>query len=562
LIGPERSPVGSGQPILVLKESSTRTRGREAQRGNMMAAMVVAEALKTTLGPRGMDKMLLEPMGDALVTSDGASILDKMDIQHPAAKILVEAAKNQDKEVGDGTTTIIVLTGELLRKAEELLNEGVHPTVISSGYRKASEKATEFLNELAERLDVEDEEKLKKVAETTLNGRLQDAAKTLFAELAVKAIKHVADKRSDGYDVDVDYVVIKKKEGGSLQETALIDGVILGKEGAAEPAAAGCGPGCSWCPPLDTGTLSVFGAQVSPTISLANIALLNSELKVQKTEFNAELRINRPDQMKAFLDQETRMLQKMVEKIQEAGANVVICQKSIDDKARQILSRAGIFSIENVGESDMEKLARATGGQITSSLEDLTSDDLGFALLVEERRVGEDKMVFIEGCDEPKAVTILIRGGSGQVIEDAERALHDALCVVADVFKDSRIVTGGGAVEVEIARKLRQYAPSVGGREQLAIKKYAEALETIPKTLAENTGLDPIDILVNLRTAHENGQKGAGVDVYGRKVGDTFELGVIEPLSVKAHALKSATETANMILRIDDIIAAKGGGKS
>jgi len=545
--------------VLVLKESATRTRGREAQRGNMMAAMVVAEALKTTLGPRGMDKMLLEPMGDASITSDGASILDKMDIQHPAAKILVEAAKNQDKEVGDGTTTIVVLTGELLKRAEELLDAGVHPTIISSGYRRASEKAAEFLNELAEQLDTDDEENLKKVAETSLNGRLPDTAKTLFVKLAVKAIKQVADKRGDGYNIDVDHAIIKKREGGSLQDTALIDGVVLEQRGTTEPAAAGCGPGCTWCPPLATGTLTVLGAQVSPTISLANIALFNSELKVRKTEFNAELRITQPNQMKTFLDQETRMLQKMVEKIREAGANVIICQKSIDDKARQLLSRAGIFSIENVGDSDMVKLVRATSGKITTSPEDLTSDDLGFALLVEERRVGEDKMVFIEGCDEPKSVTILIRGGSKQVIEDAERALHDALCVVADVFKDNRIVTGGGAVEEEITRRLREYAPTVGGREQLAIEKYAEALEAIPRTLAENTGLDPIDILVNLRTAHENGQKRAGVDVYGRKVGDTFELGVVEPLSVKAHALKSATETANMILRIDDIIAAKGG---
>ena len=554
---PERSAKG-GQPILILNENATRTRGRDAQRGNIMAAMVVAEALKTTLGPRGMDKMLIEPMGDVSVTSDGANIVDKMDIQHPAAKILVEAAKNQDKEVGDGTTTIVVLAGELLKKAEELLNEGVHPTIISSGYRKANEKAVEFLNELAEQVDLKDEESLKKVAETSLNGRLPDTAKTLFAKLAVEAIKRVADKRGDGYNIDVDHVIVRKKEGGSLQDTTLIDGVILGKGGATEPAAAGCGPGCSWCPPPATGTLTVLGAQVSPKISLAKIALFNSELKVKKTEFNAEVRINKPSQIEAFIDQETKMLQKKVDKIRETGANVVICQKSIDDKAKQLLSTAGIFSIENIGESDMLKLVRAVGGKIATTPEDLTSDDLGFALLVEERKVGEDKMVFIEGCDEPKAVTILIRGGSKQVIEDAERALHNALCVVADVFKNNRIVAGGGAVEEEIAKRLREYALTVGGREQLAIEKYAEALEALPKTLAENTGLDPIDILVDLRTNHENGQKRAGVDVYGRKVGDTFELGVVEPLSVKAHALKSATETANMILRIDDMIVAKG----
>lgn len=553
---PEPPRFGGGQPVLVLKENTTRTKGKDAQRGNILAAIVVAEVLKTTLGPRGMDKMLIEPMGDVLVTGDGASILDKMEIQHPAARVLVEAAKNQDKEVGDGTTTTVVLTGELLKKAEELLNAGVHPTIIISGYQRAGEKAAEFLDELAEQLDIENDDNLKKVAENALNGRLPDT-KILFAELAIKAIKHVADKKSDGYNVDVSHVIIKKEEGGSLQDTALVDGVILGKGGTTEPAAAGCGPGCSWCPPLDTGTLSVFGAQVSPTISPANIALFSSDLKVQKTEFSAELRINRPDQMKAFLDQEAKMLQEMVEKIREAGANVVICQKSIDDKAKQILSRASIFSIENVSESDMKKLARATGGRVTPSLKDLASDDLGFALLVEERKIGEDKMVFIEGCDEPKAVTILIRGGLKQVTEDAERALHDVLCVVADVFKDNRIVTGGGAVEEEIAGRLRGYAPHVGGREQLAIEKYAEALEVIPRTLAENTGLDPIDIIVNLRAAHENGQKRAGVDVYGRRVSDTFELGVIEPLSVKAHALKSATETANMILRIDDIIAAK-----
>jgi chaperonin GroEL (HSP60 family) len=558
MIMPKQSASGD-QPILVLKEDTHRTRGKEAQHGNIMAAMIVAEALKTTLGPRGMDKMLIEPMGDVSVTSDGDDILDKMDIQHPAAKILVEAAENQDKEVGDGTTTLVVLTGELLKKAEELLNEGIHPTIISSGYRKASEKAAEFLNELAEEVDIKDEENLRKVAETALNGRLPDTAKTLFAKLAVEAIKHVADKSGDRYNIDVDDVIIRKKEGGSLQDTALIDGVILAKGGTTEPTTAGCGPGCTWCPPLATGTLTVFGAQVSPKIALAKIALFNSELKVKKTQFTAQLLINKPSQIEAFLDQETRMLQKMVEKIQEVGANVVVCQKSIDEKAKQLLSRAGIFSIENVADSDMVKLVRATSGKIVTSPLNLTSEDLGFALLVEERKVGEDNMVFIEGCDDPKAVTILIRGGSKHVIEDAESALHDALCVVADVFKDNRIVPGGGAVEEEIARRLREYAPMVGGREQLAIEKYAEALETIPKTLAENMGFDSIDILVNLRTAHENGQKRAGVYVYERKVGDTYELGIVEPLFVKAHALKSATETASTILRIDDIIMAKGG---
>jgi len=521
----------SGQPVLILKEGTTRSRGREAQRNNIMAARIIGEVLKTTLGPRGMDKMLVDSLGDITITNDGAAILDEIEVEHPAAKMMVEVAKTQDDMVGDGTTTAVVLTGELLKKAEELLDQNIHPTVIVSGYRKAVQKAVEIINNIAIPVNIEDRETLKKVALTSMASKAVGPAKEHLAEIAIDAVKQIVEQRGERRVADIDNIQIIKKEGKSLFESELIQGVIIDKE--------------------------AVHAGMPKKIENAKIALLDCPLEIEKTEISAEIRIRDPTQMKAFLDQENRMLKEMVEKVKAAGAKVVFCQKGIDDMVQHFMAKEGILAARRVKQSDMEKLARATGGRIVTDLDDLKPEDLGEAGIVEERKVGEDKMIFVEKCRDPRSVAILIRAGLERMVDEAERAMNDALSVVSDVTETNKIVPGGGAVEIEIAKELRKYATKVGGREQLAIEAFADAIEIIPKTLAENAGLESIDIIVELRAVHEkiDGEP-MGINVFKGKVENMLENGVIEPLVVKEQAAKSAAESASMILRIDDVIAA------
>ena len=524
----------SGQPVLVLKEGSSRSRGMEARRNNIMAARVIAEAITTTLGPRGMDKMLVSGIGDTTITNDGAAILDEIDVQHPAAKMMVEVAKTQDDMVGDGTTTAVVLSGELLKKGEELLEQNIHPTVIVSGYRKAAQKAIEVLDKISLNVDLNDKETLKNVAVTAMGSKAVGSAREHFADIAVDAVKLIAEKRGDKWVVDIDNIQIIKKEGKSLQDTKLVKGIILDKE--------------------------VVHSGMPKYVKKAKIALVDTALEVKKTEFDATIRIQDPSKMQAFLDQETNMLKRMVDKLASKGANVVICQKGIDDMAQHFLAKKGILAIRRAKQSDMEKLSRATGGTIITNLDDLHSEDLGHAELVEERKIGDDKMVFTEGCKDPKSVSILIHAGLERMVDEAERAMHDALSVVADVIEKNKVVAGGGAAEAAVAKELRDYATKIGGREQLAVESFAEAMEIIPNTLAENAGLEKIDIIAELRSAHEksNGHL-MGVDVFTGKIVNMHKKGVIDPLSVKEQAIKSAVESASMILRIDDVIS---GGKT
>jgi thermosome len=521
----------SGQPVLILKEGTTRSRGREAQRNNIAAARIIGEVLKTTLGPRGMDKMLIDSLGDITITNDGAAILDEIEVEHPAAKMMVEVAKTQDDMVGDGTTTAVVLAGELLKKAEELLDQNIHPTVIVSGYRKAAQKAVEVINKIAKPVDIEDRETLRKVALTSMASKAVGTAREHLAEIAIDAVKQIVEQRGERRVADIDNIQIIKKTGKGLLESQLVKGVIIDKE--------------------------VVHSGMPKKVENAKIALLDCPLEIEKTEFSAEIRIRDPTQMKAFLDQETQMLKEMVEKIKAAGANVVFCQKGIDDMAQHFLAKEGILAARRIKQSDMEKLARATGGRIVTDLDDLTPQDLGKAGLVEERKIGEDKMIFVEECTNPRSVAILIRAGLERMVDEAERAMTDALSVVSDVIENSKIVAGGGAVEVEVAKELRDYATKVGGREQLAIEAFADSIEIVPRTLAENAGLEPIDIIVELRAAHEKTDSYyMGVNVFTGKVEDMYNTGVVEPVIVKEQAVKSAAESASMILRIDDVIAA------
>jgi thermosome len=526
----ESAPELAGTPILILKEGTTRARGREAQHANITAARIIAESVKSSLGPKGMDKMLVDSFGDVTITNDGATILDEVDVQHPAAKMMVEVAKTQDDEVGDGTTTAVVLAGELLAKAEELIDKDVHPTIIVDGYRDAAEKALEFLEEIAIKTNPTDREFLKKVAKVSVASKLLSEYKDYIADLTVDAVLQVAEKTPEGYRVDIDDIKVEKKAGESLIDTKLIKGIVLDKE--------------------------VVHPGMPKRIENAKIALLNCPLEIEKTEMDAKINIETPEQMDAFLKEEERMLQEMVEKIVKAGANVVICQKGIDDMAQHFLAKKGILAVRRAKESDMEKLAKATGGRIITNLDDLTSKDLGFAEVVEERKVADDKMTFIEGCKNPKAVTILVRGGAERIVNEAERAIHDALCVARDVIVDPRVVGGGGAPEAEVARRLRQYAEKLAGKEQLAVLAFAEALDSIPMTLAENAGLDPIDMITELRARHDKGEIWTGIDCFSGKVADMTKNDVYEPLVVKTQVVKSASEAATMILRIDDVIAA------
>lgn len=517
-------------PVLILKEGTQRTTGYDALRANITAAMAIAETVKSSLGPRGMDKMLIDTIGDITITNDGATILNEIEVQHPAAKLLVQIAKTQDDEVGDGTTTSVVIAGQLLKEAEELLDKNVHPTVIVSGYRKAEVKAREIIDSLAMRVDINDDETLKKVALTSIHGKSVSSVKEHLADICVKAVKAITEERNGKRVADINKIQLIKKQGGGLLDTTLVYGVIVDKE--------------------------VVHPGMPKKVTNAKIALIDAPLEIEKTEIDAEIRISNPEQMKAFLDEEEKMLRNMVEKIKSVGANVVFCQKGIDDVAQHYLAKAGILAVRRVKKSDMEKLALATGGKIVTNIEDLTSEDLGEAALVEERRVAGDKMVFVEGCKNPKSVSILIRGGLERLVDEAERSIIDALSVVSDVIEDPRVVYGGGAIEIEISKALRKYASTVGGREQLAIEAFAKGIEAIPRALAENAGGDPIDALAELKSLHEEGKITYGINGFTGKPDDMAKLGVIEPASVKIQAISSGTEAAATLLRIDDIIAA------
>jgi len=524
------TPELAGVPVLILKEGASRSRGREAQHTNIMAAQIVAEAVKSALGPKGMDKMLVDSFGNVIITSDGRTILDEMEIEHPAAKMMVEVAKTQDEEVGDGTTTAVIIAGELLAKAEDLIDKGVHPTIIIDGYRKAADEALETLERITIPVKSKDKAFLKKVAMTAMASKLVAENRERLAEIASSAILTIAQEVESQYRVDLDDIMMEKKPGFSLTDTRIIKGIVLNKE--------------------------LVHSGMPKRVENAKIALLSSALEVKKTEFDAKINIENPEQMEAFLHQEENMLKTMVNKIAEKGANVLVCQKGIDDVAQHFLARKGILAVKQAKESDMEKLAKATGAKVVDTLEDMTKRDLGHAGLVEERKIGDDKMTFIEECKDPRSVTVLIRGGTERIVDEAERSIHDALCVARDVVQEPKIVAGGGAPEMEVARALKQYAETLPGREQLAVRCFAESMEAIPLILGENAGLDPIDILSEIRARHEKGETWAGVGVQECKVQNMTELEVYEPLAVKKQIIKSATEAACMILKVDDLIAA------
>jgi thermosome len=521
----------AGTPVFILKEGSQRTAGRDAQRSNIMAAKAVAGAVRTTLGPKGMDKMLVDTLGDVVITNDGVTILKEMDIEHPAAKMMVEIAKTQDEEVGDGTTTAVVLAGELLKQAEALLDQEIHPTVIAAGYRAAAEKSMEILKGLSVKVSPKDDELLGKIAITAMTGKGSATARDELAALSVQAVKSVVDE--DG-SVDTDNITVEKKVGGGIADSQLIHGMVIDKER--------------------------LHPNMPKKVKGARIALLNAPIEIEKTEVDAKIEITSPDQLQAFLDQEETMLKDMVKSIVSTGANVVFAQKGIDDLAQHFLAKAGIYTVRRVKKSDMEKLARATSGRIVTSIHELTADDLGKAGIVEERKIAGDDMTFVEECENPKSVSIILRGGTEHVVDELDRAMEDALRVVGVVVEDGMLVPGGGAPEVELALRLRDYAATVGGREQLAIEAFADSMEVIPKTLAENAGLDQIDTLVALRSKHEQGMKSAGLEMEKGEPIDMLELGVVEPLRVKTQAINSAAEAAVMILRIDDVIASKASG--
>ena len=523
-------------PVLVLKESALQQKGRDAQKNNIAAAKLVADLVKTSLGPRGLDKMLVDSLGDVTITNDGATILKEIDAQHPAAKMMVEVSKTIDTEVGDGTTSSVVFAGALLEKAEKLLEKDVHSTVIVDGYQAASEKALELLADFAKSVKPDDQESLIKIAKTSMQSKLISEDSEPMSKLVVGAILKIAEKNGDTYSVDLDNLKVEKKSGASIQDTALIKGIVLDKE--------------------------IVHSGMPTKIQKAKIALVNAALEVEKTEMSAEIRISDPTQMQMFLEEENRMLKEMVTKLHNAGTNVLICQKGIDDISQHYLAKHGILAVRRVKESDMTKLAKATGGRITTNLDDITEKDLGHADLVQQKKIETDKWVFIEGCKNPHSVTILIRGGSQRVVDEVDRSIHDSLMVVKDVIETPSIVTGGGSAEAYLAGQLNEYADSFDGREQLAIKQYAEALESIPLTIAENAGMDPIDTIISLRAKQNSGKKGAGINARESKIGDMNSLSILEPLVVKEQIIKSATETACMILRIDDVIAISGGPSS
>ena len=519
------------QPILILKEGTERSRGRDARKSNMTAAQVIAEVLKTTLGPRGMDKMLIDSLGDITITNDGATVLDEIDVQHPAAKMMIEVAKTQDDEVGDGTTTAVIFAGELLKKAQELLEQNIHPSIIIAGYQKASEKALVKLENLAIDVDLDDRETLMKLANTSMRSKTVSNVSDHLSGIVIDAILQIIEERNGEIIADVENVQIVKKEGKSLNETKLVKGIIIDKEAVHDG--------------------------MPKKVENPKIALIDAAIEVEKTEFDAEIRIRSPDAIKAFLNQESEMLKAKVDYIVSSGAKILFAQKGIDDVAQHYLAKAGVLAARRVKKSDMEKLAKATGAKIVSNLSDLKDADLGSCEIVEERKVGDDKMIFVEGCDDPRAVAIFIRAGLERMIDEAERALNDALFVISDVAELPKMVPGGGAIEMELSKAVRSHATQIGGREQLAIEAFADALEVIPKTLAENAGLDILDSMVAIKAAHDKkGGSAMGVNVYDEGVIDMLEQGVVEPMAVKLQAVKSAVEVSSMILRIDDVVAA------
>jgi thermosome len=519
-----------GQPILILPEGTLRQRGRDAQRNNIAAARAVAEAVRSTLGPKGMDKMLVDSIGDIVITNDGVTILEEMEIEHPAAKMMVEVAKTQNEEVGDGTTTSVIIAGELLKKAEELLDQEIHPIVITKGFRIAKEEALKILEEIAKPISLKDDDLLQKIAITAMSGKSAEKVSPKIASLIIEAVKTVAEEVDGKIKIDKDNIKRVKKHGASIEETELVKGIIVDKE--------------------------VVHPGMPKRVKNARIALLDCALEIKETETDAQIRITSPEQMQAFIEQEQRMLREMVEKIESVKANVVFCQKGIDDLAQHYLAKKGILACRRVKKSDMEALAKATGARIVTSLEDLTPNDLGFAGLVEERKFGDEALTFVEDCKNPKAVTILVRGSTEHVTDEADRCVEDAIGALVSALEVGKVVPGAGAPEAEVARRLRKIAEKYAGREQLAIKAFADALEVVPRSLAENAGLDPVDILAELRAAHEQGKISYGLDLERGKVADAWLLNVVEPLKVKTQAIKSGAEAAEMILRIDDVIAA------
>ena len=522
------------QPIIVLKEGTKRERGKGAQSNNIMAARAISDAVKSTLGPKGMDKMLVDSMGDVVVTNDGATILKEIDVEHPAAKMIVEVAKSQDEECGDGTTSAVVLTGELLKYAGDLLEQNIHPTVICGGYKLAADKAKDILNNLAIQIKPGDKKTLRNIAITSMASKGASAEKDVLADVVVDAVTRVAEKLGTKNIVDLDNIQIQKKQGGGIANTEIITGIILDKERVHEG--------------------------MPKQVKNAKIALVNAALEVKKTEVDARITIQDPTQLQAFLDEEEGMLKKMVDKINKSGANVLVCQKGIDDIAQHYLAKHGIYSVRRAKKSDMEKLAKATGAKVVANLDGLTSKDLGYAGKVEEMKIGDDKMTFVTDCKNPKAVSILIRGTTEHVVDELERGLHDALSVVKVAIEDGKMTAGGGAAAIAISMGLRDYAPTVGGREQMAIEAFADAIEIVPKTLSENAGLDPIDMMLEIRSAHKKGNKYSGINVLAGKVDDMLKNNVIEPLRVSMQEIEASSEAATMILRIDDVIASKGGG--
>ena len=526
----------SGVPIIILREGTERKQGKDAQNNNIAAAKAVAEAVRTTLGPKGMDKMIVDSLGDVTITNDGATILDTIDVEHPAAKMIVEVAKTQDDKVGDGTTSSVIIAGELLNLAQELMEQNVHPTIVFKGYRKALLKCKEILQEIATKIDINDRETLIKVAETSMNSKLIAGARSHFAEIAVKAVNQIKEKRGDSIVIDLDQIQIIKKEGKSLLDTNIVDGIIVDKE--------------------------IVHPMMPKTVKDAKIALISSSLEIEKTEFDAEIRVQTPDQINKFLEEESNMLKNRATKLKDVGANVIFCQKGIDDKAQNFLAKDHIITVRRVKRSDMEKLARASNAKIVDNIFEITENDLGTAGKVEEKKIGDDNMIIVSECADPKAVSILIRAGIEHVVDEAERALHDALSVVKAAIEVPYILPGGGASEIELAKRLRMFARTIGGRQQLAIEVYANALEIIPKTLVENSGYNPVDLLVELRSKHEEKDgEFYGINIYKGKPDNMIKLGVLEPLSVLTQAIQSATEVASMILRIDDVIAAAGVSK-
>lgn len=525
-----------GQPIFILPEGTLRQTGKDAQSRNIMAAKAVAENIRTTLGPKGMDKMLVNNIGDVTITNDGATILEEMEIEHPAAKMIVEVAKTQEDEVGDGTTTAVVLAGEFLKKAEQLLEQGIHPTMIIRGFRTAKAKALIILDDISEKINISETETLEKIAMTAMTGKGSEAAKESLAKLAVEAVRIVAETEDGKTVINKDNVKIEKKKGGSIDDTELIRGIVIDKE--------------------------IVHSSMPKKVKSAKIALLDTALEIKETETSAEIRITDPSQLQAFIDQESRMLKEMVQKISASGCNVVFCQKGVDDLAQHYLGKSKIAVARRVKKSDMEKLAKATGARIVSNLDELSKEDLGFADQVDEKKIAGEEMIFVRDCKNPKAVSILVRGSTEHVVDEAKRAMDDAVLGVVSALEVGKIVYGGGSFETELAKRLKAFAESVGGREQLAINAFAEAIEIIPRTLAESTGKDPIDLIVDLRTLHDKGKTSYGVDVINSKLEDMKKLGVVEPLKIKSQAIKSASEAAEMILRIDDVITSKstGGG--